>query len=303
MNDVSGGEGLERRVPAVPLRAQPARHTVEIARGFSVLKVRGEQSEASLEHLCRPGHALARENGGGDPALRRPSRVQELRVRPIDPAFQDARGEAAADAGGARHLLGIQAKQPAGQIRHPEWREQSRWMKAPPVELSRRDAADAAGYFVADCDRRRRDPARDTGAISAIASAEATAGLLMWTIDSLWVSSYSSACAHAPFANAAVVTPTVRRIRTHRHGPGGDIATAAARVDRPNGVSAPASASPMTSRIRSFVASTTSSGRSSNATLEAQAPSVVDGQRFVVRRVIRIKNRPSCQRPEFLRRM
>jgi len=61
-----------------------------------------------------------------------------------------------------------------------------------------------------------------------------------------------------------------------RHGPGGDSATAAARVDRPKGVSAPASDSPMTSITRRFVASTTSSGKSSKPRLEAQVASSVE---------------------------
>src|SRR5256885_15118529 len=102
--------------------------------------------------------------------------------------------------------------------------------------------------------------------MSATASAAETDGLLMWTIDSLCVSSYSSACENAPFANAAIVTFSESRVPSTRHGPGDDIATAASRTDRPNGVSAPASASPPTSSTRSFVEATTSSGRSSNDT-------------------------------------
>ena len=108
-----------------------------------------------------------------------------------------------------------------------------------------------------------------TSVVSPIASAAATDGLLMCTIDSLCVSSYSSACENAPFANAAIVTFTRSPVPKTRHGPAADIATAATRTDRPNGVSAPASASPMTSRTRSFVARTTSAGRSSNVTRAA----------------------------------
>ena len=110
--------------------------------------------------------------------------------------------------------------------------------------------------------------------VSDSARAAATAGLLMCTIDSLCVSSYSSAWAHDPFANAAVVTPTRSPPPKMRQGPGGDIAADAARVARPNGVSAPASARPTTSRMRSFVASTTSCGRSAKVTRRVHAASV-----------------------------
>src|SRR5215813_11412341 len=96
-----------------------------------------------------------------------------------------------------------------------------------------------------------------------MASAAETDGLLMCTIDSLCVSSYSSACENAPFANAAMVTLRESPVPSTRHGPAEDIATAASRTERPNGVSAPASDRPMTSSTRDFVARTTSAGRSS----------------------------------------
>ena len=51
---------------------------------------------------------------------------------------------------------------------------------------------------------------------------------------------------------------------------------AAARVDCPKGVSAPASDKPMTSMTRSFVAFTTSSGKSLKSRLEAQMASLVE---------------------------
>ena len=102
--------------------------------------------------------------------------------------------------------------------------------------------------------------------MSAMASAAETDGLLMCTTDSLCVSSYSSACENAPFANAAIVTLSESPLPSTRHGPGADIATAASRTDLPNGVSAPASARPITSSTRSLLACTTSPGRSSNNT-------------------------------------
>ena len=69
--------------------------------------------------------------------------------------------------------------------------------------------------------------------------------------------------------------PSARRARRRlpkiRAGPGGDSAAAAAIVDRPNGVSAPASARPITSRMRSLVASMTSEGRSSYRTSDTHS--------------------------------
>ena len=59
------------------------------------------------EISCRAG---AREKRGDDAALRRPSWMQKLCLRAVDPALEDARGEAAADAGRARHLPGGQAE-------------------------------------------------------------------------------------------------------------------------------------------------------------------------------------------------
>ena len=63
----------------------------------------------------------------------------------------------------------------------------------------------------------------------------------------------------------------LRRLPKIRAGPGGDSAAAAAIVDCPNGVSAPASARPITSRMRSFVESMTSEGRSSYRTSDTHS--------------------------------
>ncbi len=119
-----------------------------------------------------------------------------------------------------------------------------------------------------------------TAVNSERASAAATAGLLMCTIDSLCVSSYSRACERAPLANAAEVTPTRSPKPRMRHGPAGDIATMASRVAFPKAVSAPASDSPMTSMTRSLVASTTSAGRSSNRRRDAHAARALDSGGF-----------------------
>src|SRR5688572_1533614 len=95
----------------------------------------------------------------------------------------------------------------------------------------------------------------------------------MWTIDSLCVSSYSSACARAAFAYAAVPTPTGSPVPMMWLRPGGDSVVAACRTERPNGVPDAASARPMTSSVRSLDASTTSDGRSSNVIADTQSAS------------------------------
>ena len=85
----------------------------------------------------------------------------------------------------------------------------------------------------------------------------------MWTIDSLCVSSNSSACANEALANAANGA-AVRSPDPHtRLGPSPAIARTAARTERPSAVPDPAIDRPMTSSSRSFVVSTTSAGRSS----------------------------------------
>ncbi len=95
----------------------------------------------------------------------------------------------------------------------------------------------------------------------------------MWTIDSLWVSSYSSAWDSEPLAKAAAPAAKASPVPNTWQGPGPLRAAAASRTDRPNGVEPPAMARPMTSRTRNLVASTTSGGRSSNARAPTHRPS------------------------------
>ena len=95
----------------------------------------------------------------------------------------------------------------------------------------------------------------------------------MWTIDSLWVSSNSSAWDSAPLAKAAAPTLTRCPLPRIRLGPGGFIAVQARVTDSPNGVGSPASARPITSRTRSLVLATTSAGRSSKRSPHTQSAS------------------------------
>ena len=215
---------------------------------------------------------------------------------PSAQALEHARREAAGDAGRTRHAVADRGRaDPAGAVGDAEGRKQSRGMKPATVELARRDAADAAGNLVAHRNRQRwrRGPTGPRSRHSA--SAAATDGLLMCTIDSLCVSSYSSAWPNAALANAAAPTPTRSPVPSTRQGPEGDMATAAARVDRPNGVPSPARARPMTSRIRSFVVATTSAGRSSKVRPDTHAPSSEDtGTRTLISQRLLRRARPSA---------
>src|SRR5438034_585046 len=78
--------------------------------------------------------------------------MQKFRVRPVDPALEDSRGKASANSAGARHLVRVELQQAPGEIRNTKWGEEPGGMKASSMELSRRDAADAAGDLVADSD-------------------------------------------------------------------------------------------------------------------------------------------------------
>ncbi len=78
--------------------------------------------------------------------------MQELRLRAVDPALQNARRAAAYDPGCVHELLLAEAQHATGQIGDAERREQARRMKAAAMELARRDAADPARDFVADRD-------------------------------------------------------------------------------------------------------------------------------------------------------
>ena len=113
----------------------------------------GEQAEAALEHGFGPGGASLGEHGRGDPALGGEARVQVFRLGAVDPALEDAGGEAADDAGGVRELCGREAEQLAGQVGRAEGREQAGRVEAFFVKLTGRDAADPAGDLAAEGDR------------------------------------------------------------------------------------------------------------------------------------------------------
>ena len=110
MNDMRGRKWFKRRITALPMLAELMVDTREIAVRFGVLHVRSEKSPASFEYLGRARHSRASEQRRGDPALRRPTRMQELGLRPVHPAFDQSRGEASSDAGRASLRFGVKAK-------------------------------------------------------------------------------------------------------------------------------------------------------------------------------------------------
>src|SRR5207249_9992265 len=112
------------------------------------------QPESALEDFRWSSRAGSRQKCRSNSTLRRPTRMQELRLRPVDPAFEQASREAAADAGGPLHRPSIQPEEPAREIGSTERSEESGRMKTEPMELSRRDDADAARNLVADGDGR-----------------------------------------------------------------------------------------------------------------------------------------------------
>ncbi len=76
-----------------------------------ILEMRRHQAEASLEHGLRAGGAGAAKKCGDNSVLRRPSRMQEFRLRAVYPAFQDSGGEAARDTGGVGEFFRAEAEQ------------------------------------------------------------------------------------------------------------------------------------------------------------------------------------------------
>ena len=185
-----------------------------------------------------PGGAARGQERGGDAALRRPSRVQELRCGAIDPAFQDA-GAKLPQMPAARAVASASSpSRRAGEVGRRRTARTARWDESRAGGIARARRCRRGRRLRCRARWPRSDRAPDTGRVSASASAAATAGLLMCTIDSLWVSSYSSA-----WGTRRWRTPPSRRRRCSpepntRQGPGGEIATAAARVERPRRVRA-----------------------------------------------------------------
>ena len=145
-------ERLERGVARIPAAAEAVRDPAEVPGDGSILEMRRVEPEPSFEDRAGPVRSGAGEKRRRDPALRRPARVQKLRLRPVYPAFQQTCGEAADDARRIRQALGVQLQKPAGKIRHTERREQSAGMKTQPMKLAGRHRADATRDFVADGD-------------------------------------------------------------------------------------------------------------------------------------------------------
>ena len=91
MNYVRGRKWFKRRISTLPMLAELMVDTREIAMRCGVLHMRREKSPASFEYLGRARHSGASEQRRRDPALRRPTRMQKLGLRPVHPAFQQSR--------------------------------------------------------------------------------------------------------------------------------------------------------------------------------------------------------------------
>ena len=277
MQDVGGGKRLERGVAAIPAITQVAGDAAEVLGDLGVLQVRCKEAEAPLEDQGRAGDTGLGEKGGRKCRLcaAQPG-CGNLTCVPSTQHSRQASGKAADDARSSRERFGLEGEHFSGEISDAEGREESGGVKATAMELPDGNAADARGNFVPESDGENQSSLPETGMISERAMAAATDGLDMWTIDSLLVSSNSWAWEKDPLAKAAVVTPTLSPVPRMRQGPGGDMTMAAARVARPILVSPPPRDKPMVSSTRSFVASTTSWGKSSNTISETHFASSVE---------------------------
>ncbi len=159
-------------------------------------------------------------------------------------------------------VVAIEAEQPADRVGHAERREQRRRVQAALVELSGRDAAGAARDLVGDGDGQQQVAAGDRRGARGLAA----------DIRHRERGGHRRAAhVHDRLVVRVVELERLRQRGVGKGGgadaqrfpgaenpcagPGGDSADAAARSTRPNGVPDPASARPMTSSIRSFVAS------------------------------------------------
>ena len=124
MQHVRRRKRLERRVAAVPAHAETLGETRELSRRRRILQMRRKQPPPALKHFGRSGCPRAREKRGGDAALRRPARVEKLRLRAVDPALEDARREAAANARCFRGRLRVELKETSREIGDAERGEQ-----------------------------------------------------------------------------------------------------------------------------------------------------------------------------------
>src|SRR5262245_66174851 len=84
MQHMGGRVRFERGVAALPPFAQAATHAIEIYRRLRVLQMRRKQTKAPLEYRRRSGDARLRERRRRDAALRRKTRMQKLRLRPVE---------------------------------------------------------------------------------------------------------------------------------------------------------------------------------------------------------------------------
>src|SRR4051812_14481388 len=134
----------------LPVPAELCGDAIQRERHTLVLQMRSEQTEAAIEHRDWSGRAGASEIRRRDAALCGPARMQELGLRAVDPALEDAGSEAADDSRGIDELQTVQTEDAPGEISGAERREQAGGVKSAPMKLTGRNAADAARDLVAE---------------------------------------------------------------------------------------------------------------------------------------------------------
>ena len=167
--------------------------------------------------------------------------------------------------------LRVEPEQLAGRVGDAERREETGRMKAAAVELP--GDTDCRRGTRSRC--RSRSPESDRGR-SRVASRRARARRPPRGCSCARSTRCACRRTRAPARTTRWRTPQSappcgRRCPRSRLGPAATSPAPRRRVERPNGSSAPASARPITSSMRSFVVSTTSAGRSSKVRPATQA--------------------------------
>ena len=219
MQHVGRRERLERRVAALPTRAQSVGDAAEVLLHRRVLQMRRKQPEAPFEDVRRSADAgvgeerrgqsrsAPRSRSAGTWSACRPPSTRAGPPRSCRPCPQPRRAAARRGRESCRCLRRCQTVRRGRS-------DESRGDGTGPMTRCRRGTRS-----------RWRPQSRESGrgpspcAVPASASAAATAGLLMCTIDSLCVSSYSSACDSEALANAAVGAARASPVPKIRDGP------------------------------------------------------------------------------------
>ena len=131
MQEVAGGEGLDRELLELPRLAEPG---ADRGRAAGVGAMGREQAEAPLEdshgaRCSRPG-----ERRRLQARVCRPARVQRLRVGAVAEKLEQPRGEAADHSKGVRRGRAVEAQQPRARRRGAEGTGHGRGVEAALIE-------------------------------------------------------------------------------------------------------------------------------------------------------------------------